>query len=277
MKHSFTRRTLLVLGLLLLAALFLYLLSRATLVFILTFVGILLSVLFRSLAQALPLPFRAALPVAVVLLLGVLMGFGWLLGPQLADQFQGLSEQLPQSTQQLEQRLSTTTWGQWLMENVPLLGTTNNATADSNAGVSLQALAATFSSFIGGLTGLLSLVAAALGHLFYVLFISIFFAAGADTYTSGAVKLVPPAHRERAREVLGQLYRTLQGWLLGQFVAMVTVGTLVGLGLWLLGIPFALGLGFITFLFEFIPTIGPWLAGVPAVLVALSQDFSAAL
>ena len=67
------------------------------------------------------------------------------------------------------------------------------------------------------------------------------------------------------------------GWLVAQFVAMLTVGTVVGLGLWLLGVPFALALGFITFLLEFIPTIGPWLAGVPAVLVGLSQGVDTAL
>jgi len=39
-----------------------------------------------------------------------------------------------------------------------------------------------------------------------------------------------------------------------------------------LGIPFAIPLGIITALLNFIPNIGPIIAGVPAVLIALSQS-----
>jgi len=60
-------------------------------------------------------------------------------------------------------------------------------------------------------------------------------------------------------------------WLLGQFVVMLTIGTLSGLGLWALGIeaPFALGL--VGGLLTFIPYFGAVLAVVPATLVALTQ------
>ena len=153
----------------------------------------------------------------------------------------------------------------------------NAQTASESEDSSLQSLATTFSRVLGSLTGLLSALVAVLSHVLYVLFVSIFFAAGAETYINGVVKLVPKAHRPHAREVLRQLYKTLQAWFVGRLLSMVIVGTLIGLGLWLLGVPFAFGLGFITFLFEFIPTIGPWLAGIPAVLVALTQGGSAAL
>ena len=105
MTRSFTRRTLLVLGLFLLAVLLIYLAWKASLVFILTFVAVMLGVVFRSFANVLPLPYKAALPVAVLLILVVLIGFGWYEGPRLLAQLQGLSEQLPLSVQRLEQEL----------------------------------------------------------------------------------------------------------------------------------------------------------------------------
>ena len=104
---------------------------------------------------------------------------------------------------------------------------------------------------------------------------SIFFAAGARVLRGWGDAPFPAAPtRPYVRSALRRrsTARSRAGsW--ASFVAMLTVGTAVGLGLWLLGVPFALGLGFVAFLLEFIPTIGPWLAGVPAVLVATVAGF----
>jgi predicted PurR-regulated permease PerM len=58
---------------------------------------------------------------------------------------------------------------------------------------------------------------------------------------------------------------------------MAINGTLTALGLWLLGVPFAIPLGIIAGLLTFIPNIEPFIAGVPAVLIALSQSPTQAL
>ncbi|QOW19576.1 AI-2E family transporter [Lysobacter ciconiae] len=51
---------------------------------------------------------------------------------------------------------------------------------------------------------------------------------------------------------------------------MVVVGVLTGLGLWLLGVPVAFGLGIITALLDFVPIAGPVLAAIPAVLLGFT-------
>jgi predicted PurR-regulated permease PerM len=66
--------------------------------------------------------------------------------------------------------------------------------------------------------------------------------------------------------------RTLRAWLVGQAVAMASIGVLTTLGLLALGIPLALSLGLIAALLEFIPFVGPVLSAVPAVLVAFAQS-----
>jgi predicted PurR-regulated permease PerM len=50
---------------------------------------------------------------------------------------------------------------------------------------------------------------------------------------------------------------------------MLLIGTLTGLGLWLLGVPHALLLGIVAGLLELIPYLGPWISGAIAVLVTL--------
>lgn len=67
--------------------------------------------------------------------------------------------------------------------------------------------------------------------------------------------------------MLDRSYRSIQQWLLGQLVVMSFVGVSTWLALKLMGIPFALALGFIAFLLDFIPVLGPWLSAVPIVLL----------
>jgi len=53
---------------------------------------------------------------------------------------------------------------------------------------------------------------------------------------------------------------------------MVIVGTLISIGLTVIGLPSALALGFLSGVAEFIPILGPILAAVPAILIAFSED-----
>ena len=56
-------------------------------------------------------------------------------------------------------------------------------------------------------------------------------------------------------------------WLRGELTLMLIIGTLTMVGLYLLGIPYAVTLGIIAGLTEAIPTVGPLIAGLFAVLV----------
>jgi len=100
----------------------------------------------------------------------------------------------------------------------------------------------------------------------------IYLAAQPRLYRGGLVKLVPPGGRERVEQALDDSWRALRLWLLGRLVSMLFIGTLTGVGLWLLGIPGALALGIVAFILEFVPFIGPIIAAVPAILLALAFE-----
>jgi len=69
----------------------------------------------------------------------------------------------------------------------------------------------------------------------------------------------------------------LRGWMLGQAVSSLVIAVLTWLGLALLGVPAAGGLGVIAGLLDIIPMIGPVIAGVPAVLLAFTVSPMTAL
>ena len=58
---------------------------------------------------------------------------------------------------------------------------------------------------------------------------------------------------------------------------MAVIGVCTGAGLWLLGIPLPLTLAVLAGIMNFVPNIGPIIAGVPAVLLGLQQGTNVAL
>ena len=59
-------------------------------------------------------------------------------------------------------------------------------------------------------------------------------------------------------------------WVRGQFTLSLIVGLLTYIGLRLLGVPFALPLALIAGILEIVPIVGPIIASIPAILVALA-------
>lgn len=80
--------------------------------------------------------------------------------------------------------------------------------------------------------------------------------------------LVPPAYQEDFSRLLSVVDGILGAYLRGQLILCFFVGAMATLGLLALGVDFALLLGIAAGVFEFIPTIGPFLGAIPALLVA---------
>lgn len=83
--------------------------------------------------------------------------------------------------------------------------------------------------------------------------------------------------RLRAHTIWDDIETKLGGWIRGQLILMGIYGTVVSIGYSVMGLRFALLLGLLAGLCEIIPLLGPWISGVPAVLIALTQDWRLAL
>jgi len=234
-------------------------------VLLVVFAGVLLAVIWRNAGERLAslsrLPARLGTAVVIALTFVATAGFIWSIGPLVANQADQLAENVVQTLSRLEEEASRYAWGRWVYRDaLPSLG-------EGGDGAQL----------LGRITGAFSTALGILGNLVVILMVGIYTALTPAEYRAGAVSLLPPRHRKRGREVLSALDRGLWHWLLGQLVAMFGVGIATTLGLWLLGIPLAIVLGIIAGVLNFIPLAGPFLAAVPAVLVAFAQSPTDAL
>ena len=88
----------------------------------------------------------------------------------------------------------------------------------------------------------------------------------------GFVAMFPASRRQRVREVLGEVYATVQRWYVGQLADMAIMGLLSAVALWIIGVPFALLLGVLSGVLGFVPYVGFAVSLVPPVLLALTDD-----
>lgn len=222
------------------------------------FAGALLAVFLSGLADRIdehtPLPRPAALGLVLVGLAGVVAGLWAITGPDLSAQADALVALLPSATERLSARLQD--WAEqyaWVRRLV-----------------SPSELVPPASSVVGGVTNIFSVTMDVLVNVLIILFIGLYGAAAPRPYVESAVSLVPPAGRDRAREVLHALGRALRWWIAGRLTMMAVVGVLTAVGLSLVGIPSPMALGLVAALCSFVPYLGPVLSVGPALLVAFT-------
>ena len=166
---------------------------------------------------------------------------------------------MPLRWKHLREQIQQTTWGARVASRLRGLDL-------SALGVVGGYVPTVASSVVGLLATLVVLIATALS-----------FAISPGLYRDGLVRLLPVEWRARGAEVLSKLGETLQLWFLGQLVDMVVVTLLVGIGLYLLGIPLAPTLALFAGLLNFVPYIGALVGSLPAILVAAAVSPQLAL
>jgi predicted PurR-regulated permease PerM len=87
----------------------------------------------------------------------------------------------------------------------------------------------------------------------------------------------PLLQRERTLSTLDTFERVIGGYIRGQLLLSTLVGVLVGAGMALFQVPYAVLLGVMAFVLEFVPILGTITSGVICVLLALTKGWLIAL
>lgn len=116
---------------------------------------------------------------------------------------------------------------------------------------------------------ILSETANTLLNITLILIISFYLLSDGGRILHQGVALVPSKYREQVWFFMTSLDKVLGGYIRGQLFLSVLAGILGGGGAAVLGVPYPLLIGIMTFLLETIPVIGPMVAVVPAVAISL--------
>ena len=84
--------------------------------------------------------------------------------------------------------------------------------------------------------------------------------------------LFPKKQRENIKSIILDVEKKLSFWLRGQLTLMIIVGLLSYLGLFILGVPYAMSLALIAGILEMLPMVGPTVALVTALIVGFSTS-----
>lgn len=243
------------LGLIALAVL-LYFAGR---ILLLGFAGLLLAVLLNAASAIVerrtPLSYRRSLAVVIAGLVVVCGLFIWQLEARLSQQIAEFSQSWPASLERLRETLDRFKLGYLIS---PPLGEPSRLIGGADT--------------VQKISGAASTAAGVVVDLLVVLFVGLYAAAEPRLYKRGLRHLVPEARRDRVDEILHCLGCTLRWWIVGKLCSMAIVGTMSGVGLWLLGVKLALLLGLLAALFELIPNFGPFIAAVPAIMIAWTES-----
>ena len=104
--------------------------------------------------------------------------------------------------------------------------------------------------------------------IFTVLVITFYFLLDKSQFYQNLVGLAPLVYQERIKKGIFRVERKLGSWVRGQAFLATAVGLAVYLGLTVLGVGFTIPLAIIAGILECVPTIGPIISAIPAMIVA---------
>jgi predicted PurR-regulated permease PerM len=119
-------------------------------------------------------------------------------------------------------------------------------------------------------------VGGALG-LLLVLFLAAYLVVDGDRISRGLLALVPPTAHARVAALTETVLDRMGAYVRGQIIASGCVGVVLGVGLSLLGVPYALLIGGLAAALNVIPFVGATIASVLGILTALNLSFWLAL
>lgn len=191
-------------------------------------------------------------------LFGLLAASFALIVPTLARQVSQLSETIGSSLEVATQAIDTI---RSFSEQYGLIRDLSDGLAalQENAARAASGIFITLTDVFGGIVGFI-----------LVLVMAFYMVVEEEEAVRAFHNFVPRKYRGFITTLLIHLEEKIGRWLTGQLLLSFIIGVLYFLGLTFLGLDGALALALFAAFMEFIPYLGPFLAGIPIVLVALS-------
>lgn len=258
-QWSYDVRRWVIIGLVLAGAIFLYFIRETLPTFIITLLlAYLLNPIIALLTQRLKIPRLGALALVYLVLIAVLIESSILVFPNIVRQVAGFVSDFDSIlVRLLAAARDLPLVSNWATElNPQTVSEQLREEALTLLGQSPRLIAGAFSSIL---------------NIVVILVLSLYLLKDADKFMERIDQAIPEGYRADFERIMRQLDQIWAGFLRGQIVLALIIGFVTMIVLSILGVRNALLLGILAGLLEVVPTIGPIIAMIPAVLIAFFQ------
>ncbi|HEX4212266.1 MAG TPA: AI-2E family transporter [Candidatus Dormibacteraeota bacterium] len=211
------------------------------------------------------MPRLAAAATVYIVVFGSLGIAGFLLVPPLFHEATTLGGQLPAYIEQASD-IASRQAGHIGIRVTPHQVTTSLNHFLSSASSSSPGVALAVVDFAGNL-------AAGMADIVFILFLAFYFMVDGRRMRAAIARLFPPAQRPKIHFVEETISTVLGAYVRSQLVMAFLMAVSAGIGCMLLGVRYPAVIGTFTFFAELVPMVGPFLAAIPAMIIAIFQSF----
>ncbi len=266
-KEINQQRYLLIFGVLLVCGALLYILRSVLLPFVM---GIVIAYFLNPLVNRISCKNRISRSLATIIVMSlfllILLPLILLLGSAAFSQVGQFLSNLPQHLSGFGAKL--TVWVHQLQQYFPALAFENvEAALQENFGDSFKPVLKVVRSVVSNgfaLINVLSLLLISPVVAFYML-------RDWPTFTNKLISLVPQKHKQQVEDGIKQINRIISGYLRGQVLVCLALGSFYSFGLWLVGLELGLIVGFLAGLISFIPYVGSISGFLMAMVLVITQ------
>jgi predicted PurR-regulated permease PerM len=207
-----------------------------------------------NIGQRVPRWFAILLIYAAIV--GALVGIGMAVIPPLIEQAEQLWQNLPTWFNQAQDFLIR---NGILRERYTLSEAVKQAPTPQAAGNLAGTIFGYVRNVVGGLFGVVT-----------ILLLTFYMLVESRALFSFFVRLFPRHERPRVASISNTVAQKVSAWLGGQLLLSLIIGVTSAIALWAMGVPYFYVLALISAIGEMIPMVGPIIAAIPAILVAVT-------
>ncbi|WP_328587707.1 AI-2E family transporter [Alteribacter lacisalsi] len=203
--------------------------------------------------------------VIYLMMIGVITGLVFLIGPTLQEQVTNLVANAPALFNDFRAMLIDLQNNEWVdrfqeTDNFSIEEITDNFTAYLTQ--AFDVITRNIAGFIGTITSILIIIIIIPFILFYML-------KDGEKLPDTVLKYLPEKQRDEGHRILNDLDGALSNYIQGQIIVSFCVGVLMYIAFLIIGIEYSLILALVAMVTNVIPFIGPWIGTIPAVIVAI--------
>jgi predicted PurR-regulated permease PerM len=195
------------------------------------------------------------------LLFLVLAALGLVIATQLANSIVSFTEELPTLQERLPEIVAP-----W-QERLAAIGV--QADLEAVMAEALQEVANSSGQFVGPLQDLAFASLGMLGNLLFMVFLSLFIVIDKDALLGFMNRVTPPRYAPEVRLFQTSVASSVGGFLRGQAIQAVVLGTVAALGSFVLEIQYLPLTTALVVILQFIPFFGPFVSWAPPVVAAI--------